>query len=109
MSGKCQINRSVKVQPIKDFLKTVGEEFTQYIGIAIDEPVRMKRVANAGNQVSLLEKYEYTEQMAFGLCKKIRLTVSDLRICSTRRLLVLPECTVCRIKAFANKSPGFME
>ena len=70
MSGKCQINRSVKVQPIKDFLKTVGEEFTQYIGIAIDEPVRMKRVANAGNQVSLLEKYEYTEQMAFDLCKK---------------------------------------
>lgn len=70
MSNKCQINRSVKVQPIKDFPKTVGEEFTQYIGIAIDEPVRMKRVANAGNQVSLLEKYEYTEQMAFGLCKK---------------------------------------
>ena len=70
MSGKCQINKSVKVFPIKRFLNSIGEDFTQYIGIAVDEPARMERVAKAGNQVSLLEKYGYTEQMALDLCKK---------------------------------------
>lgn len=70
MSGKCQINKSVKVLPIKSFLKSIGEEFTQYIGIAVDEPVRMERIVNAENKSSLLEKYGYTEQMAFDLCKE---------------------------------------
>lgn len=70
MSGKCQINRSVKVLAIKNYLNSINEEFTQYIGIAVDEPARMDRVVKAGNQISLLEKYGYTEQMAFDLCKK---------------------------------------
>ena len=70
MSGKCQINKSVKVLPIKQFLSNIEEDFTQYIGIAIDEPVRMERIVNSGNKVSLLEKYGYTEQMAFELCEK---------------------------------------
>lgn len=70
MSGKCQINRSVKILPIKTFLKLIEEPFTQYIGIAIDEPVRMERIVNEGNKVSLLSKYGYTEKMAFGLCEK---------------------------------------
>lgn len=70
MSGRCQINRSVKVLPIKRFLKGFEEEFTQYIGIAIDEQVKLDRVARTTNQVSLLQKYGYTEKMAFDLCKK---------------------------------------
>lgn len=70
MSGKCQINKSVKVLPIKNFLKSIEKPFTQYIGIAIDEPVRMERIVNSGNKVSLLEKYGCTEQMAFDLCKR---------------------------------------
>lgn len=70
MSGRCQINKSVKVLPIKKFLKNFGEEFTQYIGIAVDEPIRLDRVVKSANQISLLQKYGYTEQMAFDLCKK---------------------------------------
>lgn len=70
MSGRCQINRSVKVLPIKRFLKGFEEEFTQYIGIAIDEPVRLDRVVKTSSQISLLQKYGHTEQMAFDLCKK---------------------------------------
>lgn len=70
MSGRCQINKSVKVLPIKQFLKEFSEEFIQYIGIAIDEPVRLNRVVKSTNQISLLQKYECTEQMALNLCKK---------------------------------------
>lgn len=70
MSGKCQINKSVKIAPIKRFLSTMPKDFIQYIGIAIDEPIRLERIVNSGNKVSLLQKYGYTEQMAYDLCKK---------------------------------------
>ena len=70
MAGKCLINRDCKIPQIRDFLNGYAKDFTQYIGIAIDEPVRMERIVNSGNKVSLLEKYGYTEKMGFELCKK---------------------------------------
>lgn len=68
--GQCVINSQCKIKQIKKFWKEIGEDFVQYIGIAVDEPARMERVVKAGNQMALLEKYGYTEQMAFDLCKK---------------------------------------
>lgn len=70
MAGKCMINSRCKMRPVRDFLKNVNDDFVQYIGIAIDEPVRMERIVNSENKISLLKKYGYTEQMAFDLCKK---------------------------------------
>lgn len=70
MTGRCDVQRDCKLKAIKQFWKSVNGDFTQYIGIATDEPVRMERVVRAGNQVSLLEKYGYTEQRALDLCKK---------------------------------------
>jgi len=71
MAGKCQINRSIKVKPIKDFLKSIDDDITQYIGLAIDEPERLARIRISDiSKISLLEKYDYTEQMAFNLCKQ---------------------------------------
>lgn len=40
----------------------------QYIGIAIDEPVRLARLK--GDKMSLLAKYGYTEAMAYDKCVK---------------------------------------
>ena len=88
MAGKCQINRSVKVQPIKDFLKNMDpEEYMQYLGIAIDEPKRLERLRGT-NRISLLEKYGYTEKMALELCKKYDL-LSPIYDFAPRGLLVL--------------------
>lgn len=69
MSGMCQINKSVKILPITKFLKRFKEDYTQYIGIAVDEPKRLKKLEGT-NRISLLAKYKYTEQMAYDLCKK---------------------------------------
>lgn len=70
MAGRCQVNRSIKVQPIHDFFKGMDPEtYTQYIGIAKDEPKRLERLRGT-NRISLLEKYGYTEKMAFELCEK---------------------------------------
>lgn len=70
MSGKCVINRDCKIKPIKEFFKSVDYQYTQYIGIAVDEVGRLDRVVRTDNQTSLLQKYGYTEQMALELCKK---------------------------------------
>lgn len=71
MSMKCDINKSLKVKPIRDFYKFISEDITQYIGIAIDEQERLARIRISDvPKVSLLEKYGYTEQMAFELCNK---------------------------------------
>lgn len=70
MMGACAINKPCKVKPIKDLFRSMGHEYIQYIGIAVDEPVRISRVDRASDQISLLQRYGYTEQMAFDLCKR---------------------------------------
>lgn len=67
--GLCMINRDCKLAPIKKFYKDLGEkEVIQYIGIAADEPKRLARLKDT--EISLLDKYGYTEDMAAALCKE---------------------------------------
>lgn len=65
----CVINRDCKIKPINDYYKQFIQDYDiiQYVGIASDEKRRLKRLK--GNQVSLLDKYGYTEMMAYDLCK----------------------------------------
>ncbi len=69
LGGKCIINRDIKSKAMHDFFKTVNEDFTQYVGIAADEPQRLERL-NGTNKISLLAEYGYTKQMAFDLCRE---------------------------------------
>ena len=66
--GKCYVQRDCKMHPIRQYQKTLPSNTVQYIGIAKDEPQRLARLG--GNQVSLLEKYGYTEDDAKQLCKQ---------------------------------------
>lgn len=91
MSGRCQINRSVKVEPIEKFLKTIKSEYKQYIGIAADEPKRLARLEGT-NKTSLLAKYGIKEQAARELCEKYGLLSPVYGFAPRGGLLVLPEC-----------------
>ena len=69
LPGRCEILRDCKLPAIRkahDLFK--DEEAIWYLGIAKDEPVRLKRLAY--NQISLLDKYGYTEDMAVELTKQ---------------------------------------
>ena len=69
LPGICDVQRDCKLPAIRkahDLFK--DEEVTWYLGIAKDEPVRLKRLT--GNQISLLDKYGYTEDMAVELTKQ---------------------------------------
>lgn len=72
IGGACEANRTLKTNPIHAFYKNLnvsGEEFTEYIGIAIEETDRLKRLEGT-NKVSLLARYGYTERMCFELCEE---------------------------------------
>lgn len=96
MAGRCTINDRCKIKPIKDFFKGKDpEHITQYIGIAIDEPKRLERLKEKKPiRISLLEKYGYTEKMAFELCKKYGLLSPIYDFAPRGGLLVLPQCTI---------------
>lgn len=68
MSGRCIINDRCKMIPIRKYWKSQPEDVMQYVGIAIDEPNRLDRVVKSTNQMSLLQKYGYTEEMAKQKC-----------------------------------------
>jgi 3'-phosphoadenosine 5'-phosphosulfate sulfotransferase (PAPS reductase)/FAD synthetase len=70
----CFANSEVKIAPIRSYLSKMRKDYdiAQYVGIAIDEPIRLARL-NGTNKVSLLQKYGYTEQTAMKKCKEYNL------------------------------------
>ena len=66
--GKCYVQRDCKLRPILRYQKTLPPDTVQYIGIAKDDQDRLLRLE--GRQVSLLEKYNCTEQDAKELCRQ---------------------------------------
>ena len=66
--GRCAVQRDCKLKPIRQFQRTLSPETVQYVGIAKDEPKRLQRLGTG--QVSLLDKYGYTEQDAKQLCRE---------------------------------------
>lgn len=87
---KCKINSDCKVGPIKKFFK--GLDCIQYVGIAIDEPVRLARLENT-NKISLLAKYNYTEQMAYELCQEYDLLSPIYKITNRNGCWFCPNCS----------------
>lgn len=66
--GKCYVQRDCKLAPILKYQKAQPEGTVQYIGIAKDEPKRLKRLKT--HEVSLLDRYGYTESNAKELCRE---------------------------------------
>lgn len=66
--GRCAIQRDCKLKPIQRYQKTLPPDTVQYIGYAKDEQERLLRLN--GSRVSLLEKYNCTEQDAKQLCRE---------------------------------------
>lgn len=69
ISRQCGIKRDCKEKPMNKYLRSLENDYIQYVGIAIDEPTRLKSMHKDASKISLLEKYEYTEYMATTLCK----------------------------------------
>ena len=70
----CYANSDLKIAPIRSYLSRMRKDYdiVQYVGIAIDEPIRLARLEGS-DKISLLAKYGCTEQMAIDKCKEYSL------------------------------------
>ena len=66
--GRCGVKRDLKLKPMEQYYRNIGEPITKYVGIAVDEPKRLEALHKQKDQMSLLEKYGYTEEMAKQKC-----------------------------------------
>ena len=62
-------HRDLKIKPVKDYLKTLGEDYVQYVGIAVDEQDRIAWEIKEGNKMPLVD-FNITETQAFDICKR---------------------------------------
>lgn len=70
IGGACRMNPE-KVEPIKKFTKSLDSGgWNSIVGIAVEEIERLERLHKRENQISILEKYGYTCEMAKQLCKE---------------------------------------
>lgn len=108
IGGMCAIQRDCKIPPIKEWYKRFGDEkIMQYVGIAADEPTRLARLKS--NQISLLDKYGYTEAMAMEKCKEYDL-VSPIYESSHRGgCWFCPNCKIPVFAEFRKKHPELWE
>ena len=72
--GVCKANSELKLQPIRTYLSNLRKNYkiVQYVGIASDEPIRLKRLEGT-EKISLLYKYAYTEKDAMKKCQEYNL------------------------------------
>lgn len=94
----CSVNRDCKTRPIQRWWKEhSGENVVQYIGIAIDEPKRLARLDGVQN-ISLLAKYDYTEEMALNLCKKYGLLSPIYEFAKRNGCWFCPNARPCELR-----------
>lgn len=94
--GLCTINRDCKLRPIKRYLKEQTDEYTQYIGIAADEPKRLARLKS--NEISILAKYGITEDIATDICKKHGLLSPIYQITSRNGCFFCPNASIGELR-----------
>ena len=105
ISRQCGIKRDCKEKPMKQYLKSIGE-CVQYVGIAIDEPVRLQSLHKNPLKISLLEKYGYTEAMAKELCEAYGLLSPTYALSSRGGCWFCPNAKLAEQKAISKLYPS---
>lgn len=95
MADRCNV-RNCKIEPIKKYLKEVGEDTIQYIGYAADEPLRLSRLTDT--KVSILAQYGYTEMMARKLCEEYHLLSPYYAFSKRGGCWFCPNAALCQLR-----------
>lgn len=111
LGGKCAGNSRLKIRPIRDYFKSLNlknDEYIQYVGIAADEPIRLERLRGT-NEISLLERYGYTEKKAFELCKEYDLLSPVYKIAKRNGCWFCPNATYQEMAYIKRTHPELWE
>lgn len=108
LPGLCDVQRDCKLPAIKKAQNLFkDEEVVWYLGIAKDEPIRLKRLTS--NQISLLDKYGYTEDMAVELTKQYGLYSPVYEFTTRGGVFLLSQSKRKRTVPLVFISPGYLE
>lgn len=72
LGGMCAANDRLKMRPLREFFKSVGE-CEQIVGIAFDEPERLERLRTKPNRWSILAREIVIEAETYSICKRYNL------------------------------------
>ncbi len=111
-AGICSVKRDCKLRPVEQWHKEhATENYVDYIGIAIDEPERLKSLHKLENTESLLERYGYTEKDAMMLCQKCGMVSPQYFMPDVKRdgCWFCPHAKLCEHEAIKMKHPAAWE
>lgn len=94
--GFCNINRDIKIPPIREYLKDQGE-VTQYVGIAADEEKRLKRLEGT-NKVSLLAKYGIKKEQTKDICESVGLRSPIYKFANRNGCFFCPNASMSELR-----------
>lgn len=104
----CAIKRECKLKPINAWVRDHANENTlRYIGIAIDEPSRLTALHKETDNISLLERYGYTEADAMALCEANDMLSPQYNMPGLKRdgCWFCPNAKLCEHKAIYKEMP----
>lgn len=108
MAGKCYMN-DAKRKPIQKFYRQLEREnkkYKDYVGIAVDEQERLEAMKTRNtNQISLLAKYGYTEQMAMQKCREYGLVSPIYKFSKRDGCWFCPNASPKQIKQVRDNHP----
>lgn len=109
-SGICAVKRDCKIRPINNWEKEncIGD-YKKYEGIAVDERTRLVSLHKKLDTVSLLEKYNITENDARNMCDWYDMLSPQYNLNSGKQARdgcwFCPNAKLCEHKAIKEKNP----
>lgn len=107
IGGLCAMNRE-KTRSIKRFLKTLGKEYQEYIGIAYDEPKRLERIHRNG-QISLLEQKGIVEDQTYDILRPYGLISPTYKFSNRGGCWFCPNQTIKEFAYLKTRHPELWE
>lgn len=105
ITGLCAVKRDLKVAPLRKYLRSLNEPYHQYVGICSDEPARLASLNKQSNASSLLEEYNYTQEMARELCQDYGLLSPLYELTKRGGCWFCPFAKLAEVKAFREQNP----
>lgn len=108
IGGMCVANDRLKMRPLREFFKSVGE-CEQIVGIALDEPMRLERIHAKPYTWSILEREGVVESETYDICRKYNLLSPTYQMRSRGGCWFCPNCEVKEFANFAKEYPELWE
>lgn len=104
IGGRCAANSRLKMRPLRDFFKNIGE-CERVVGIALDEPKRLERINAKNNTWSILEREGVVESETYDICRKHNLLSPTYQRRSRGGCWFCPNCGIKEFATFAKEHP----